>query len=59
MHSNRRKKCKEANLNSKVSKNILAGLYTHYAEANGLVVGVMEAGSSGYVLQTNARIYVL
>lgn len=36
----------QANLNPKVSKNILAWLYTHYAEANGLVVGVMEAGSS-------------
>lgn len=36
----------QANLNPKVSKGILAWLYTHYAEANGLVAGVMEAGTS-------------
>lgn len=42
----------QANLNPKVSKNILAWLYTHYTEANGLVVGVMEAGSSvNYISQ--------
>jgi ketopantoate reductase len=41
----------QANLNPVISKNILAWLFSHYAEANGLVAGVMEAGSAQkYVL---------
>lgn len=40
----------QADLNPLVSKNILAWLFTHYAEANGLVAGVMEAGTaSNYI----------
>ncbi len=35
-----------AGLNPEISKNILAWLFTHYAEASGLVSGVMEAGSA-------------
>jgi ketopantoate reductase len=36
----------QAGLNPRVSKNILAWLFSHYAEANGLVAGVMEAGTA-------------
>lgn len=36
----------EAGLNPCISRNITAWLLTHFAEANGLVAGVMEAGSA-------------
>jgi 2-dehydropantoate 2-reductase len=36
----------QANLNPVISNNILAWLFSHYAEANGLVAGVMEAGTA-------------
>lgn len=36
----------KANLNPKVTSNILAWLFTHYAEASGLIAGVMEASSA-------------
>ena len=37
---------RQANLNPQISKNIFAWLMSHYAEANGLVAGVMEAGTA-------------
>jgi ketopantoate reductase len=36
----------KAGLNPKISKNIFGWLFSHYAEANGLVAGVMEAGTA-------------
>ncbi len=35
-----------ADLNPYISKNIAAWLLSHYAEANGLIAGVMEAGAA-------------
>jgi ketopantoate reductase len=43
----------QADLNPKVSNNILAWLFTHYTEANGLVAGVMEAGSAANYVANN------
>ncbi len=45
-----------AGLNPKISKNIFWWLFSHYAEANGLVAGVMEAGTANNYISSKEYI---
>lgn len=47
---------READLNPQISEHILDWLLTHYVEANGIVAGVMEAGTAKNYVSTKKYI---